>query len=55
LDGPAAAAALTHWATAHPRAWAKLRPSLEQTIGEQTELTGASLPLVAFDAVPPEV
>ena len=46
LDPQEAAAALDRYATAHPRAWARLRPVLEETLGARIERTGSNLPMV---------
>ncbi|HEU5265455.1 MAG TPA: nitroreductase family deazaflavin-dependent oxidoreductase [Jatrophihabitans sp.] len=43
-----AAAALDRYAAAHPRAWAGLRPVLEETLGARIERTGSDLPMVAL-------
>jgi deazaflavin-dependent oxidoreductase (nitroreductase family) len=43
-----AAAALRRYADAHPRAWASLRPVLEQTLGARIEEGGTELPMVAL-------
>lgn len=51
LDGGAAAAALGRYAAAHPRAWAKLRPVLEETLGVRIAEHGADLPMVSIDLV----
>lgn len=49
LDPDTAAASLRRYAAAHPRAWAKMRPVLEQTLGQPIGPGAATLPLVAFD------
>lgn len=49
LAGPAAATALTRYAVAHPHAWARLRPVLEQTLEARIDETGSGLPLIALD------
>jgi deazaflavin-dependent oxidoreductase (nitroreductase family) len=49
LDPDATAAALRRYAAAHPRAWAGLRPVLEQTLGSSIEVTGTDLPMVELD------
>lgn len=45
LDANASAAALGRYASAHPRAWAQLRPVLEQTLGTRV----GQPPTVAID------
>ena len=40
LDQNAAAASLGRYAAAHPRSWAKLRPSLEDTLGMRIDEHG---------------
>jgi deazaflavin-dependent oxidoreductase (nitroreductase family) len=49
LDADEAAAGLRRYAAAHPRAWAGLRPVLEQTLGSRIEVTGTDLPMVELD------
>ena len=49
LDPDAATEALTRYAAAHPRAWSKLRPILETTVGSQINDAGAALPMIALD------
>lgn len=49
LDPDAAAASLARYAAAHPRAWATLRPVLEQTLGARIEKSGTALPMIALD------
>lgn len=49
LDAETASAALARYATAHPRAWSKLRPVLEQTLGAHIDQAGTELPMVALD------
>jgi len=51
LDGAAATAALGRYADAHPRAWAKLRPVLEDTLGTSIDEHGTELPMIALDVV----
>ena len=51
LDADAATAALSRYADAHPRAWAKLRPVLEDTLGTSINKDGTELPMIAFDVV----
>lgn len=41
-----AADALRHYAAKHPRAWDKLAPVFEQTLGEPIRESGTTLPLV---------
>jgi len=49
LSAAEAAAALTAYATRHPRAWASLKPVLEETLGARVDATGTSLPVIALD------
>jgi deazaflavin-dependent oxidoreductase (nitroreductase family) len=49
LDPQAAADALRRYAAAHPRAWARLRPVFEQTLGASITEAGTRLPLIALD------
>lgn len=49
LTGEEAAAALTAYACAHPRAWAALRPVFETTLGARIDSDGTSLPMIALD------
>lgn len=49
LDGPAAATTLGRYAAAHPRAWARLRPVLQETLDTRIDETRTELPLIAFD------
>ena len=49
LDPAAAAEAMSRYATAHPRAWSKLRPVLEQALGSRIDESGTTLPIVALD------
>ncbi len=51
LDADASAAALGRYVSAHPRAWAKLRPVLEQTLGTHVDWHGAELTTIAVDLV----
>ena len=51
LDPAAATAALGRYAHAHPRAWARLRPVLEETLGARIDEHGTQLPMVALDIV----
>ncbi|CAA0110901.1 Uncharacterised protein [Mycolicibacterium vanbaalenii] len=41
-------AALKAYVTRHPRAWAKLGPTLENTLGRPIELHDTALPMVEF-------
>lgn len=52
LGAAEAAAALRRYASAHPRAWASLRPVLEQTLGARIEAEGTELPMVALRCAP---
>lgn len=52
LDPDEAAAALTAYAAAHPRAWRGLRPVFEQTLGASIDEHGTSLPLVSLTIGP---
>lgn len=49
LDPSASAASLRRYAAAHPRAWARLRPVLEETSGTQVGQHGTELPVVGLD------
>jgi hypothetical protein len=49
LTSEEAAAALTAYARAHPRAWAALQPVFENTLGARIDSNGTSLPLIALD------
>ncbi len=49
--GAEATAALGRYAHAHPRAWAKLRPVLEGTLGTSIDERGTELPMLAIDVV----
>lgn len=49
LEPAEAAATLRRYASAHPRAWAKLRPVLEETLGAEIGEDHTDLPLVALD------
>lgn len=51
LGEEAASRALARYAGAHPRAWAKLRPILEETLGARIDERGTDLPLVALDLI----
>lgn len=46
LDARDAARALACYAERHPRAWAALRPALEQTLGARIDAHATTLPLV---------
>ncbi|MEP7020623.1 MAG: nitroreductase family deazaflavin-dependent oxidoreductase [Pseudonocardiales bacterium] len=49
LDAAAATAALGRYAHAHPRAWAKMRPVLEDTLGTSIDEHGTEPPMIALD------
>lgn len=49
-----AAASLGRYAEEHPRAWAKLRPVLEETLGARIDEEGTELPVIALDLVGPD-
>lgn len=49
LDATEAAAALGRYSHAHPRAWSKLRPVLEETLGTSIDEHGTDLPMIALD------
>ena len=49
LGAEEASAALGRYAEAHPRAWAALRPVLEDTLGTRIDADGAELPMVALE------
>lgn len=49
MSGEEAAAALTAYGRAHPRAWAALRPVFETTLGARIDSDGTSLPMIALD------
>ncbi len=51
LDAESSSAALSRYASAHPRAWAQLRPVLEQTMGTHVDKHGDELTTVAIDLV----
>ncbi len=51
LDSDASAASIGRYASEHPRAWAKLRPVLERTLGTRVDQHGADLPTIAIDLV----
>ncbi len=51
LDADTSSAALGRYAGAHPRAWARLRPVLEQTMGTHVDDHGTELTTVAIDLV----
>jgi deazaflavin-dependent oxidoreductase (nitroreductase family) len=50
LNPEEAAATLASYAASHPRAWAQLRPVLENTLGTAINENGTSLPMVILDA-----
>jgi deazaflavin-dependent oxidoreductase (nitroreductase family) len=52
LDAEEAAASLRRYASAHPRAWASLRPVLEETLGARIDAAGTDLPMVALRCSP---
>lgn len=52
LSAEDAAAALAAYAARHPRAWARLKPVLESTLGARIDETGTSLPVIALDLAP---
>lgn len=49
LSGEEAAAALTAYAVSHPRAWSRLKPVFEATLGAEISSGGTSLPMIALD------
>lgn len=49
LDAAAGTAALERYASAHPRAWANLRPVLEDTLGAAIDEHHTALPMIALD------
>lgn len=49
LSGPAAAAAVSQYAAAHPRAWSTLKPVLEAALGSRISGDGTGLPMVALE------
>jgi deazaflavin-dependent oxidoreductase (nitroreductase family) len=51
LDADAATASMDRYATAHPRAWARLRPVLEHTLGRPVDDCGTELPMIALELV----
>lgn len=51
LDLPEVAAALSRYSRAHPRAWSKLRPVLEETLQISIDEHGTELPMIALDIV----
>lgn len=51
LDANASAAALSRYAAARPRSWAKLRPVLEETLGARIDEHGTDLPMIAIELV----
>ena len=51
LPPDAAARSITRYAGAHPRAWARLQPILEETLGTRVEERGTELLVVAIDVV----
>ena len=53
LTSAESAAALSAYAGRHPRAWARLKPVFETTLGARIDDAGTSLPLVALELTPP--
>jgi deazaflavin-dependent oxidoreductase (nitroreductase family) len=51
LDADAAASSLRRYASAHPRAWEKLRPVLEGTLEARIGEDGTELPMIALDLI----
>lgn len=49
LTAKEAAAALTAYASGHPRQWARLKPVFEATLGARIDDQGTSLPMLALD------
>ncbi|HEY1819343.1 MAG TPA: nitroreductase family deazaflavin-dependent oxidoreductase [Trebonia sp.] len=49
LTSKEAAAALTAYASSHPREWARLKPVFEATLGARIDHQGTSLPMLALD------
>lgn len=49
LDRQEASTALTAYASAHPKAWASLKPVFESTLGASISLSRAEIPLVRLD------
>jgi deazaflavin-dependent oxidoreductase (nitroreductase family) len=49
LSSTEATAALQSYARRHPRAWARLAPVLEATLGARIDRDGTSLPMVSLD------
>jgi deazaflavin-dependent oxidoreductase (nitroreductase family) len=52
LSAAEATAVLRRYAEHHPRAWARLRPILEETLGATITDAGTGLPLVALEFEP---
>lgn len=46
------AASLAGYATRRPRAWARLKPVMEATLGARIDAEGTTLPMIAFDLAP---
>lgn len=51
LEPEEATAALRRYADRHPRAWARLRPVLEESLGAMIDEDGTNLPVVALEVV----
>jgi deazaflavin-dependent oxidoreductase (nitroreductase family) len=51
LSSEETAAALTAYASSHPRQWATLKPVFEATLGARIHDKGTSLPMLAVDLV----
>jgi deazaflavin-dependent oxidoreductase (nitroreductase family) len=51
LTSEEASAALTAYASSHPREWATLKPVFEATLGARIDNRGTSLPMLALDLV----
>lgn len=49
LTGQQAAAAMAAYAGRHPRAWTRLRPVFEQTLGARIDSQATTLPLIALE------
>jgi deazaflavin-dependent oxidoreductase (nitroreductase family) len=52
LSGDERKAALGSYAAHHPRAWGRLRPVLEETLGVPIDAEGTNLPMVLLERVP---
>lgn len=53
LDAEQRRATLERYAAAHPRAWAGMRPVLEDTLGARIDEGGTELPMIALDLQAP--